>query len=341
MLIPIFKPTIKRKDMDAVLTCMVSDSLGPGDITETFVSKVSEYLELPGGVAFREYPRALEIALELLDLSPGAKVVISALSPAFYLDVLRRRGLEPLIADVSPATAAIDPERVSELMCHGPQAIVAHCPLGYVPDFEALSQLGIPIIEDISSALGSHTGVKRAGNYGRFVIVACEPDGIITAGGGALLLAGGTRELSVLKNYCETLSPFLFLPDMNAALGSVQIVMLEQFIARRKELAQVFIRALLQSEHKTLTQSGEGDNIFYSFPVLLKSSLKDVSVYVRKKGIQTREAFIGSALERIEGGGAQFPVAHGFFLRCLLFPLYPALGKKNTELMAKVLATLP
>jgi len=182
MLIPVFKPTIKRKDMDAVLTCMVSDSLGPGEITDSFVTRVSEYLELPGGIALREYPRALEIALELLDLPEGAKVIISALSPAFYIDVLKRKGYEPLIADVDPSNAAIHPERVAELLPLGPAALVVHYPLGFVPDLEALSQFGLPIIEDISTALGSHTGVKRGGNYGRFVIVCCEPDGIITAG---------------------------------------------------------------------------------------------------------------------------------------------------------------
>ncbi|HOV63366.1 MAG TPA: DegT/DnrJ/EryC1/StrS family aminotransferase [Spirochaetia bacterium] len=341
MLIPVFKPTIKRKDMDAVLTCMVSDSLGPGEITDSFVTRVSEYLELPGGIALREYPRALEIALELLDLPEGAKVIISALSPAFYIDVLKRKGYEPLIADVDPSNAAIHPERVAELLPLGPAALVVHYPLGFVPDLEALSQFGLPIIEDISTALGSHTGVKRGGNYGRFVIVGCEPDGIITAGGGALLLAGGKRELTILKNYCEGISSYLFLPDMNAALGTVQAGMLEHFIARRKEIAQLFIRAILQSEHKTLSQTGDAENIFYSFPVHVKSGLRDVSVYVRKKGIQTREAFQDTVIQRLEDGSTKFPVAHGFYLRCILFPLYPALGKKNSELMGKVLATLP
>ena len=49
--------------MDSVLTCMVNDTLGPGDRSSELVSAVAHHLGLAGGVALRERSRALEMAL--------------------------------------------------------------------------------------------------------------------------------------------------------------------------------------------------------------------------------------------------------------------------------------
>ena len=44
MSIPVYRPTLKRRDMDAVLTCMVSDEIGPGSLAEQFSKEVARFL---------------------------------------------------------------------------------------------------------------------------------------------------------------------------------------------------------------------------------------------------------------------------------------------------------
>ena len=75
------------------------------------------------------------------------------------------------------------------------------------------------------------------------------------------------------------------------------------------------------------------ENIFFSFPLLLASGMKDVQAYARKKGIETGAAFTESIfvwLPEEESTAKNYPVARSFVLRCLLFPLYlvwlPLLG---------------
>jgi dTDP-4-amino-4,6-dideoxygalactose transaminase len=69
--------------------------------------------------------------------------------------------MRTLIADVDPSSADNPSERVRRTSPFKASRLVVHYPLGFVPDLEALSQFGLPIIEDISTAFGSHTGVKR------------------------------------------------------------------------------------------------------------------------------------------------------------------------------------
>ncbi len=50
MALPVFRPTVKRKDMGSVLSCIVSDRLGPGEISRDLVSRVCHALGHAGGI---------------------------------------------------------------------------------------------------------------------------------------------------------------------------------------------------------------------------------------------------------------------------------------------------
>lgn len=340
-MIPIFRPSIKRKDMDAVLTCLVSDSIGHGQVARKFASEVSDYIGVAGGVAFREHFRAINTAFDLMELDPGSRVVLSPLSPSLYLDVIVARGLIPLYVDTDPRSGCIPPAEVERVKQQGPSALIVANPLGFIAEMEAISELEVPIIEDISTAIGGNDGTRKCGTFGRYTILRLEEEDIVTAGGGALLLAVEKKEQTALKKATDGLAPSCFLPDMNAALGLTQIAAVEQFILRRKEIAQIYTQALAKSRHKTLIQSGESDNTWFSFPVFLEGGVKEIVQYARRKGVETIPAFQDTITGRMDFTDLPFPNARALFLRCLLFPLYPTLGKQNTTSVSKVLSTLP
>jgi len=171
--------------------------------------------------------------------------------------------------------------------------------------------------------------------------VGLEEEDIITSGGGVVLLASGRKELTDLKRVSMGLPRSELLSDMNAALGLIQLGAVEQFIQRRKEIAQIFQQSLLKTRHKGLAQGGEGENIWYSFPVLLAAGMKDVMQYARKKGVETTAGFQDTIAAGLDFGNGRLPNARALYLRCVLFPLYPSLGKQNVALVSKVLSTLP
>ena len=361
-MIPINRPSIRRKDMDSVLTCMVDDNIGPGDRSKELVSAVSHYLGIAGGIALRERGRALALALEMLDLPHGSRIAMDPLVPAYYHDVIADAGLVPVYVDVAGEGTCIDPGKLEALGAGTLGAIVTHTALGYVPEMDAIAGLGVPIIEDISEGIGANTGDKPAGSYGRLVIVGMEPDGIITAGGGTLLLAATRADVARLRRAADDLPLEVLLPDMNAALGLRQIKELERFITRRAELASVFSRAVMRGRHTVPGQPGDGENVHSAFPVVLSGGTADVRQYARKKGVETALAFEDSVLARYgrpadmrteddptggptAAGGVisenEFPAARALGLRCIRFPLYPALTGTETAIIERVLSTLP
>ena len=68
MAIETFSPTIRRREMDAVLTCMVEEKLGPGELNARLIQQVKESFGVSGAFAVRSPAIALKYALRALAL---------------------------------------------------------------------------------------------------------------------------------------------------------------------------------------------------------------------------------------------------------------------------------
>jgi perosamine synthetase len=340
MSIPVFRSYIRRKDMDTVLNCLVTDSVGPGEYLERFQKSAREALGFDYGFAVRGPGIALGLALDSLGLSDGDAVAIPALAPAFYAGVLASRRLEPVFVDALPNSTEPDLPSLESLDPR-PKALVLYDALGLLPDPEAVSALGIPVIEDMTCALGAYRGESRAGSLGRVAVLGLEHDSIVTSGGGALVLAFAKREGTVLRNLAESIDPEIRMTDYNAALGLAQLRDLEAAVARRREMATAFAQSLARTRHRLISQGGEGECGYWALPVSVASSVKDVMAYARKKEVDSVLAFEGSLVGKGRVPEPACPNARSVAMRSLLFPLHQRIGAASVQKIAKVLATLP
>ncbi len=341
MKLPVYSSTIRRKEMDAVLTTMVSEKIGPGEMSQKLSQFAREMFSSEGVAAFRSTAIALRYVLRALDLPMGSGVVLSALAPFWQYQVVGDLGFEPVVADVDPDTALITPATVEEAVARGGRVILVHESLGFLPDLPGILALNLPVIEDMSQSIGAVLGGKPAGSFGTFAIIGLEETDYLTAGGGALLLAPERRNAVVLKRFCDE-APFTdILPDINSALGFIQLKEMGRNMEKRAEIAAAFTRALMQSRHRTLLQQGEGTNAIYSFPVVLSSGFKEVKQYTSRKDIEIDPVFESSIAGKLGDALEGCINAKSLLMRCVLFPLYPRLGNANVAKISKVLATLP
>lgn len=341
MLVPVFKPYIRRADMDSVLSCLISDEIGPGIISNELVTELCYFLNLGDGYLFRDYYRAISIAIDTLELKSGSRILLSPLSPGAYFDVLKDKGIIPIFADVDPETALMDKKNIDRFMESTIDAVLLHCPLGTVADMDYFSSLGVPVIEDISENFGAQFNDQKCGSFGKVAIFSMEADKILTCGGGSAVFVNDSFYSDKLNMICKSYSNEIFLSDINASLALVQLKNIEEILDKRNKLAEIFHSALNKTEHKTIRTIDGSLNVHFSFPILLKGSMSEVIAYVRKKNIEPRKAFLRTALDVSGNKDNICPVASGLILRSLLFPLYPSLGKKNAEMISKVITTLP
>lgn len=340
MKIDSFSPTIRRKEMDAVLTTMVQERIGPGEQSQKLIQYVKELIGYEHCIALRSPVMALYYALKTLSLPSGCEIVISALSPSYYYRVISDAGYQPVYADVDELGAQLSTETVQAVLSPQTGAIVVHHALGFVPDVPSLIELGIPVIEDCSRSYGSHWIDKRSGSFGTLCILGLEERDILTAGGGALLYAMNKREASVLRQLKDLPMEYL-LPDMNAALAWVQFREDEKNRGRRREIAAVFQQASARTRHRSVVQHGESEYNNYTFPLVLETGLKDVKQYAARKEVTVEAAFDDTVVAVHPMETSRCPVANSLVLRTVRFPLYPRLKQSEIAKISKVLATLP
>lgn len=356
-MIQTFSSTIRRKEMDAVLTCMVDEKLGPGELNAKLIQTVKEFTGCDGAVAFRSPAIAFSYVAKALALESGSAVMISALAPAWHYSAVKNLGFKPLVLDVNEETGLVTPESVQEGIKNGGRLLLLHETMGILPDLEALIATGVPVIEDISHSAGSVYTVsaseevpaakpedlqKKAGMLGVFSILGLEANDTITAGGGAVLIAPKRREWIVLKKFTDEAPETDILPDMNSALGFIQLKEFGRNEQVRKSLFEIFNKALASGKNKTFVRGSENMTTIWSFPVVLNGSYKDARQYASRKEIEIRPAYEGSVISKLsDEEQSAYIHAKSLFLRCVLFPLYPRLGSESAAKIAKVLGTLP
>ena len=256
------------------------------------------------------------------------------------LSVMLSLLLEVVLCDVDSSSGLM---LIDDLVEKSKECIILiiDYPIGNYNDVEILNKLEIPIIEDISCSIGTFTENFRPGSLGKYVLVGLEENHLITAGGGAVVVAHSRSDVTNLKKSYDLMDKTVLLPDMNSALAIVQSSSLSSRLEKRQLYFELFFSQLQKGGHKTLVLGYEIESLLYSFPVLIDVGLRDVVAYSKKKGVMTKISFENIALDKIDPEGHEFPNALSIKLRTLLFPLYSLLGNKNSDLISRVLLTLP
>jgi dTDP-4-amino-4,6-dideoxygalactose transaminase len=343
MKIEVYSPTIRRKEMDAVLTALVEDQIGPGEQTRLLLQHAKESLGFDYCLALRSPAIALYTALKLLNLEDGAGVFLPALSPRYYLRVIEDLRLCPLYCDVPPFSAYPTRETIEAALAARPEGVTPRCivlphTLGFAPDAVAITQIGLPVIEDISQSYGTVREEGKPLSSSVFTILGLEARDMLTAGCGALLYSVNRRDATVLRNR-EDLPPEYKLTDINAAMATVQFRESAKNLEKRREIAQIYVQSAMRTRHKRFTQDESYNH--YAFPLILETGVKDVKAYAKRKEIVVESAFD----ETLVGSGAipsgLCPESYALSLRTVLFPLYPRLASLAIEKVAKLIGSLP
>jgi dTDP-4-amino-4,6-dideoxygalactose transaminase len=344
MKIEVYSPTIRRKEMDAVLTAMVEDRIGPGDHAKFLVQTAREKIKFDYCLSLRSPAIALYLALKSLNLEKRQGVLISALSPLYYGRVIEDLDLVPHYCDVNASTGCVSRETVLKALedSQNIRCMILHHTLGFIPDADAVSEFGLPVIEDCSKSYGTEMEMGERSTTvftPVLTILGLEERDVLTSGGGALLYSANRRDSAMLRGLSD-LPPEYGLPDMNAALAVVQFKEAAKNLSKRREIAELYTQSAIRTRHRMfIRQEKEYNN--YAFPLILETGVNEVKAYSRRKDIVVESAFENT----LAGSGVvppeKCPHAYSLSLRTVLFPLYPRLGMAKAGKVAKLIMTLP
>lgn len=241
-----------------VAKVLASGYIGQGEKVEEFEQVLSEALGLPRKpVTTNSCTSALDLALELIGVGPGDKVITTPMTCTATNGVIVKRGATPVWADVSPSTGLIDPISVARNIQKWPdaKAIMAVDWAGTLADYDTLRAFsrGIPIIQDAAHSFGAGIG----GDYVAWSFQAIKH--LTTGDGGALLVPeekvrrakllrwyGLDRESSSSFRCAQDIEEVGFKYHMNdiaAAIGLANLPLALQHLTQHRENARILARA--------------------------------------------------------------------------------------------------
>lgn len=219
---------------------------------------------------------ALHAALLALGIRPDDEVICPSLTFVATANSISHCGAVPHFVDSDAETLGLDPDalskRLSEVtIVRGGElrnkqtgrriaAIVAVHVFGHPCQIAGLQAIardyGIPLIEDAAESLGSKDRNGPLGGRGAAGVLSFNGNKIVTTGGGGAILTNDATMAARVKHLTTTAKRahdwqffhdeigFNYrMPNLNAALGLAQLARLDDFVTRKRALADIYINA--------------------------------------------------------------------------------------------------
>ncbi|WP_456485403.1 UDP-4-amino-4,6-dideoxy-N-acetyl-beta-L-altrosamine transaminase [Hydrogenimonas sp.] len=361
--IPYGKQWIDEPDVQAVVKTLESDYLTTGPKVAEFEKAIAGYCGAKYAVAVSNGTAALHIA-SLALLKSGAKVLTTPNSFLSTSNAILYAGAKPLFVDIAE-DGNIDLDLCESMLENDPQieALYAVHFSGNPITQKRLAALkrkyGITILEDCAHSIGAEREGIKAGSciHSDASIFSFHPVKHITTGEGGMVTTNDAtlyEKLKILRNHGMVKTPDMKpweyemrtlgfnyrITDFQCALGLSQLKKLDDFIARRRELAIHYDEAFAEDELIRPLYPYTKNSSYHLYVVLIdfqksESKREDLFVKMRKKGIGLQVHYIPinkqPYYKALGYGEEPTPVMDRYYARCLSLPLYPALTDKEQE----------
>ncbi len=360
--IPFHRPYVTEDEIAEVVDSLRSGWLTMGPKTVRFEEAFAAAVDAPHAVAVSSCTAALHLALVVLGVSSGDEVIIPDMTFTATGEVACYLGARPVIVDVQPETANIDPAAVEAALTPRTRAIIPVHFGGQPCDMDELravaSRAGVPLVEDAAHALPASYRGRSIGSIGDITCFSFYATKTLATGEGGMAVtadpawAARMRTLRLhgisrdaWKRYTaegtwyyevEEAGYKYNMTDLQAALGLAQLRKLEWMNRRRAEIAGRYTAAFSGVEAlRTPVVRADRETAWHLYPLRLipEACPVDRGAFIDelgRRGIGTsvhfiplhRHPFYATTLGYRD---VAFPVADDLYARTLSLPIYPGM----------------
>jgi len=243
---------------------------------------------------------AIEIGLRSLNIGPGDEVITTPMTAFATVLAVIRAGATPVLADIDPETALLDPASVERCLSERTKAVLLVHLYGQIGDMDRWMDLcdraNIHLLEDCAQAhLASWNG-KIAGSFGAWGAYSFYPTKNLGAigDGGALVTNSETiaHQAKVLRNYGQSqryhhpeLGLNSRLDELQAAILMTRMDWLDSFTARRKDIAKAYFEGIKNPKVRLLAPHKNSENHVYHLFVILSEQRDKLSDFLKEQGV--------------------------------------------------------
>jgi len=257
MNIPLAQPDLTWVERKAVMDVMDSTLLSLGPKLPEFESAMASYIGIKHAIAVNSGTSGLHLIIRALGIGEGNEVITTPFSFVASANCIVMERARPVFVDIDLETYNIDPENIEAAITPRTKAILGVDVFGRCAAWDRIGKIakqrGLLIIEDSCEAIGAEAFGKRAGTFGEAGCFAFYPNKQMTTGEGGMILTD-REDLAVLcrsmrnqgrdegQGWLEhaRLGFNYRLSDIQCALGLAQLSRLEELLAKRAAVAEMY-----------------------------------------------------------------------------------------------------
>lgn len=374
-MIPYGRQHISDDDIAAVVAVLRSDFLTQGPAVPQFEAAFAAYCGARHAVATSNATAALHLACLALGLGPGDRLWTSPNTFVASANCARYCGAEVGFVDIDPDTYNLSVPALAAKLADArrdgrlPKIVVPVHFAGQPCDMAGIRALaddyGFAIIEDASHAVGARYRGTPVGacDYSDITVFSFHPVKIITTGEGGMATTNDPRlaeRLALLRSHGITRDPAQMegapqggwyyeqialgfnyrMSDLQAALGLSQLQRLDDYVARRTQLAQAYDAALRPLPVTCPQQAPDGASSWHLYVLRVgeapgSTSRADLFAALRAQGIGVNVHYIPVHTQpdyrRLGFRHGDFPEAERYYAHALTLPLFPTMSDADQQ----------
>ncbi len=370
------KQSIDQSDLDSVIEVLKSDWLTQGPAVDKFEEELNNYFGSSYCSVVSNGTAALHLAGLALGWGPDDIIITTPITFLASSNSIIYTGARPEFVDINPKDFTIDvdllEEKIKKLLSKNKKvkAIIAvdfaGQPCNWIALREIADKFDIKLINDNCHALGASyfDDKKYAIKYADIVTQSFHPVKHITTGEGGAVLTNHSEtndKIKLLRTHGITKSndklgkydgPWYYemqdlgynyrITDFQCALGISQLKKLDNFVNKRRDIADVYHRNLSEIDHLSLpfTRS-EVKHAYHLYPLQIDfnsqpNSKADFFEKMYQSGINLQVHYIPVHLQpyyqkNYSYKHGDFPIAENFYLNEVSIPIYPNLSESDQQ----------
>lgn len=356
MKIPINVPLIGKEEISAVTSILKNGVLTSaanqgGKHVQNFEKSVASFVKSKYVVAVNSGTSALQAALYALDIKNGDEVLVPSFTFVATANAVISTGAKPIFVDILKENYTIDPYELEKKITKKTRAIIPVHLYGNMADVDSLNEISkkynIPIIEDSAQSLGSMYKGKHSGTFFEMGCYSMYPAKVMTAGEGGFVVTDNKKlkdRLLMIRNHgmihgydTKIFGLNLRLPEINAAIATVQMKKLPNFLKIRKQNAELLTK-LLSDLKITLPRQRKNENVnWYLYTIALEKRDKLLKK-LNEKGIGAASYYPTpvhkTPFYKLD---TKLPVTDWASSHVLSLPIHPKVTQKNIEFIVKTI----
>jgi perosamine synthetase len=359
-MIPVFKPSLGKEEIDAVGEVLLSGWIGLGPKSLEFESQFGKFIGAKNTLATNSCTGALNLIVYSL-IKSGDEVITPSFTFVATTNAIVLAGGKPVFADIDPVHLTLDPEDVARKITPKTKAIMVVHYGGQPANIEALTKLckkhNLVLFEDCAHAIGAYYHGKHVGNFGDAAAFSFAAIKNITTGDGGMAVVKKPQQLKRLKllawsgidkstwhrsthkhyNWQYNVKEVGWKYQMNdiaAAIGLVQLSKAKELNRRRREVAMRYQEAFKNiSWLRIPVEPKDSISAFHNYYLLVSPSIRNRLIdHLHQHDIAATVHYYPNHLYPIfKAYYTKLPVSEKVYRQILNLPIYPDLPRQDQQ----------